>query len=205
MIPGSGRPVVDPATTALSPTPRLFNPTIQSDLFLDNHDAAVQVNGKWKFYDVSDEYAPLGTLTWREQGVYALMPDSKESEWVTTPLLSSTDSQVQRIANITLSPEGDVDGDIREIFWGNEGIGWRMRHAHQNDSERETYIRDRLKERYADFEVSNIKVTISPDASRPGGGFISPEREGLLSAHRQAAVSTAQLLHGWAAGVLQRC
>ncbi len=147
----------------------LFNPTIQSDLFLDNHDAAVQVNGKWKFYDVSDEYAPPGTLTWREQGVYALMPDSKESEWVTTPLLSSTDSQVQRIANITLSPEGDVDGDIREIFWGNEGIGWRMRHAHQNDSERETYIRDRLKERYADFEVSNIKVTISPDASRPVG------------------------------------
>jgi hypothetical protein len=148
----------------------IFDPRIHNGYFVyDNVDAAVQVGDKWKFYDISDEYAPPGTLSWPEQGVSALIPDSKNSEWVTTPLLSSDDSKIQRIADVTLSPEGDVDGTVRELFWGNEAMAWRTRHLHQNDSEREAYIRENLKERYADFEVKDIKVTISPDASRPVG------------------------------------
>ena len=147
----------------------IFNPQIQSAFFLNNGDAAVQVDGKWKFYDVSDEFAPPGTLTWPEQGVWALLPDSKDSEWVETPLLTSDQTRIQRIADITLSEAGDVDGNIRELYWGNESIKWRIEHARQNDSEREASIRESIKERYADFDVSDIKVTVSPDASRPVG------------------------------------
>jgi hypothetical protein len=73
----------------------IFNPQIQSAFFLNNGDAAVQVDGKWKFYDVSDEFAPPGTLTWPEQGVWALLPDSKDSEWVETPLLTSDQTGIQ--------------------------------------------------------------------------------------------------------------
>jgi hypothetical protein len=147
----------------------IFTPVVRSAFFLNNSDAAVQLDGKWKFYDVSDEFAPPGTLTWPEQGVYALLPDSKNSEWVHTPLLTSDQTKIERIADITLSPTGDVEGSIRELYWGNESISWRMRHAHQNDSEREASVRDRLKERYSDFEVSDIKLTVSPDANRPVG------------------------------------
>jgi hypothetical protein len=35
----------------------LFAPQVQSAFFLNNSDAALQVNGKWKFFDVSDEWA----------------------------------------------------------------------------------------------------------------------------------------------------
>lgn len=147
----------------------IFDPQVHSAFFIDNHDAAVKVNDKWKFYDVSDEYAPPGTLTWPEQGVYALLPDSKNPEWVQTPLLSSEQTKIQRIADLTLSPEGDLEGTVRELYWGNEAISWRMSHMHQNDAERETYIKDELKRRYADFEVKDIKVTVSPDANRPVG------------------------------------
>ncbi len=149
----------------------IFTPEVQSAFFLNNSDAAVQINDKWKFYDVSDEFAAPGTLTWPEQGVYALLPDSKNSEWVETPLLTSDETRLQRIADLTLSANGDLEGDIRELFWGNEGIQWRIEHAHENDSERETYIREKIKERFADFEVSNIKLTVSPDASKPVGVF----------------------------------
>jgi hypothetical protein len=147
----------------------LFAPEVQSAFFLNNSDAAVQINDKWKFYDVSDEFAPPGTLTWLEQGVFALLPDSKDSEWVQTPLLSSDQTKVERIADITLSSTGDVEGDIRQLYWGNESINFRLAHAHQNDSEREAYVRETLKEHYADFEVTKIRVTISPDASLPVG------------------------------------
>lgn len=147
----------------------LFTPDIQSAFFLNNSDAAVQINDKWKFYDVSDEFAPPGTLTWLEQGVFALLPDSKDSEWVQTPLLTSDQTRIERIADITLSPTGDAEGDIRELYWGNEAINWRLLHGRQNDSEREALVRETLKERFADFEVTNIRVTALPDASRPVG------------------------------------
>lgn len=147
----------------------LFDPAIHSAYFVNNYDAAVQIGDKWKFYDVADEFAPPGTLAWREQGVSALLPDGKNSEWVQTPLLTSEQTKIQRIATLTLSPEGDIEGNVRELYWGNESIAWRIEHAHQNDAEREAYIREQLKARFADFEVKDIKVTVSPDASKPVG------------------------------------
>jgi hypothetical protein len=74
---------------------------------------------------------PPRTLTWQEQGVFALITDSKNSEWVETPLLSSEDTKLQRIGTLNLSADGDLEGDIRELFWGNESINWRIQHARQ--------------------------------------------------------------------------
>ncbi len=147
----------------------LFDPRLHSAYFINNSDAAVQVGDKWKFYDVSDEFAPPGTLAWREQGVSALLADGKDSQWVTTPLLTPDETKIQRIAQLTLTADGDLEGNIRELYWGNESISWRIDHAHQNDAEREAFIRERLKERFADFEVKDIKVTMLPDASKPVG------------------------------------
>ena len=147
----------------------IFTPQMMSEYFLNNADAAVLIDGKWKFFDVSDEWAPAGALTWPEQGVYALIPDAKESEWVQTPLMKSDETKIQRIAELKLSATGDVEGDLRELYWGNESIGWRIEHAHQNTAELEDFVRTRTKERFPEFEISNIKVTISPDAKLPVG------------------------------------
>jgi hypothetical protein len=147
----------------------LFAPIVQSRFFLNNVDSAVQVDGKWRFYDVSDPWAPPGTLTWMEQGVWALIPDAKNSEWVQTPLMTSDETKVQRVAELTLSPEGDLEGDVRELYWGNDAIAFRINHARQNDAEREQFLRERVKERFSEFELSNIQVTISPDAKLPPG------------------------------------
>jgi hypothetical protein len=147
----------------------LFSPVVQSRFFLNNIDSAVQIDGKWRFYDVSDPWAPPGTLTWMEQGVWALIPDPKNSEWVQTPLMTSDETKIQSMADLTLSPEGDLEGDIREIYWGNDAIAFRINHGRQNDAEREQLIRERVKERFSEFELSNLVVTISPDAKLPAG------------------------------------
>ena len=147
----------------------LFSPAIQSRFFLNNADAAVQLNGKWRFFDVSDPWAAPGTLTWMEQGVSALIPDAKDSEWVQTPLMTADETKLQRVAEFNLSPEGDLEGDVREIYWGNESIAFRISHSKQNDAEREQVLRERIKERFSEFELSNIQVTISPDAKLPVG------------------------------------
>lgn len=144
----------------------LFNPVFQSEFFLDREDIAVKVNGSWKFYDVTNRNVPPGQLAWQQQGVFALITDPKDPEFVPTPLLSSKDSAVQRIGNFTLETNGDLEGDIREIYTGNRAAEWRRRWLAANDAEREDALRRELKERFPEFELSDAKFHVPPDLSK---------------------------------------
>jgi hypothetical protein len=141
----------------------LFNPNFQSAYFLNAEDIAVKVNGSWKFYDVNNRDLPPGQLSWPEQGVFALITDPKDPEFVMTPLLGSKDSTLQRIGNFTLNAEGELEGDVREIYTGNKAAEWRIRLAKSNDAEREDAVRDALKERFAEFELTNVKFHVPAD------------------------------------------
>ena len=147
----------------------LFGPGMQSGFFLNAFDVAVDVGGKWKFYDVTNNAVPGGRLRWQEQGVYALIDDSKKPEMVVTPMLTAQESARNRMAFLKLSDEGVLEGDVREILSGNQAIGWREENRHTNDAQREESLRAELKQRFADFELSNVKFTANPDASKPVG------------------------------------
>jgi hypothetical protein len=147
----------------------LFAPVMQSAYFLNASDVAVKVSGKWKFYDVTDPAVPPGQLPWQEQGVYALITDPKEPEMLLTPLLTAQESSRNRFANFTLSEEGVLAGNVREIRSGNEAIVWRERNRHTNDMQREDELREVLKHRFADFDVTNVKITANPNAAMPVG------------------------------------
>jgi hypothetical protein len=144
----------------------LFNPMYQSEFFLDSEDIAVKVNGSWKFYDVTDRSLAPGQLRWQEQGVFALITDPKDPEFVQTPLLGSKASAVQRIGNFILSPEGELDGDVREIYTGNKAAEWRERFNDSNDAEREEALRNDLKEKFAEFDLSDVKFHVPADAAK---------------------------------------
>ena len=141
----------------------LFNPSFQSAYFLNAEDIAVKVNGSWKFYDVSNRDLPAGQLSWPEQGVFALITDPKDPEFVQTPLLNSRNSAVERIGNLTLSAEGELEGEIREIYTGNKAAEWRKRFAESNDAEREDALREDLKQRFPEFELANVKFHVPAD------------------------------------------
>jgi hypothetical protein len=147
----------------------LFLPKIQSRAFVTNSAVAVSLNGKWKFYDINNADVPLGTLTWPEQGVWALIPDADAPKWVTTPILTAEETKMQRNAEMTLSRDGNLEGDVRQIFWGNESIAWRMLLANRSDAERQDLIRDGLKRKFADLDVTNLIINVSPEADRPVG------------------------------------
>ncbi|HEY3939035.1 MAG TPA: DUF3857 domain-containing protein [Bryobacteraceae bacterium] len=146
----------------------LFNPAFQSRFFLNAYDIAVNVNGKWKFYDVANRDVPPGVLRWQEQGVYALITGPKP-EFVQTPLLTSKDTQLQRLGNLKLSSDGVLEGDIRQLYLGNEAVNWRERLSASNDAEREDALRDELKHRFGDFDLTAVKYTVPDDLKRPIG------------------------------------
>ena len=147
----------------------LFGPAMQSQYFLNSYDIAVNVNGQWKFFDVTNPALPPGQLRWQEQGVYALVTDPKDPEMVRTPLLTAQQSVKGRFATFTLSEEGVLEGDVREILTGNLATAWREVNRHTNDTQREEALREELKNRFADFDVTKVKFTANPDASKAIG------------------------------------
>jgi hypothetical protein len=142
---------------------------MQSRYFLNSFDIAVNVGGKWQFYDVTNPAVPGGQLRWQEQGVYALVTDGKHPEMVQTPMLGAAENMERRIANLSLSEEGTLEGDIREMKFGNYASEWREHNRYTNDAQREQELRDELKERFADFSLTKVGFTASPDASKPIG------------------------------------
>jgi hypothetical protein len=56
-----------------------FSPYIPSAFFLNSYDIAVRLHGNWVFYDVGNHNLPPGVLSWREEGVPALVVDNKRS------------------------------------------------------------------------------------------------------------------------------
>lgn len=147
----------------------IFEPVMQSRYFLNTFDIAIKVGDKWRFYDVTNPAVPGGQLRWQEQGVYALVTDGKHPEMVQTPMLSAAENLERRLATLTLSEDGTLEGDIREMRFGNSASQWREQNRYTNDEQREQQLRDELKERFADFTLSKVKFTAMPDASRPVG------------------------------------
>ncbi|HMJ60770.1 MAG TPA: DUF3857 domain-containing protein [Bryobacteraceae bacterium] len=147
----------------------LFDPVMRSAFFLNSYDIAVRLNDKWKFYDVTNPNLPAGVLSWREEGVPALIADPKDPEFVTTPLFSSQESKIARFADLKLSSEGVLEGDIREIRMGNRAAEWREQFASMNDAEREDDLRQELKARFAEFEMSEAKFSGTEDVTKAVG------------------------------------
>ena len=147
----------------------IFGPAMQSAFFLNAFDIAVKVGETWKFFDVTNNAVPGGQLRWEEQGVYALITDPKEPEMVRTPMLSAKESARNRLAEFTLSDEGVLEGDVREILFGNNASVWREENRHTNDTQREEVLRGEIKQRFSDFELSNVKFTANADPSMAVG------------------------------------
>jgi hypothetical protein len=146
-----------------------FTPDTQSRYFVSARRAAVFVNGDWKFFYMGDDPTPPGILNWRHQGVWALIPHQVEPLWTQTPLLTAAQSKRDRIADLKLTPEGDLEGDVRELYWGNEAISWRSDHGKQNDAERQQFIEETTRKRFPEFQLTNISVTASPNLTLPVG------------------------------------
>lgn len=98
--------------------------------------------------------------------MFALLTDPKDPEFVQTPLFTSKESTLQRIGNFTLSADGDLEGDVREILSGNKAADWRKKYSDANNDERESALRENLKARFAEFELTNAKFYPSPDVSK---------------------------------------
>ena len=134
-----------------------FRPDIADSYFLGAEEVAIQIDGKWKFFDASSRYLAAGQVSWREQGGKVLVTDGKQPQWVDSPVNDPTQATERHTGRMKLSLDGSLEGDLSMIYGGHEATDVRARFTPMNPAEREQALREDMKARFPECEVSDIR------------------------------------------------
>ena len=112
---------------------------------LDANVVVVKVNGKDVFFDPGAAFTPFGMLPWVETGVIGLKLDRDGGTWLQTALPASSDSGLQRKADLNLSGDGTLEGKVTVTFSGLEALWRRVEERLSDDAERKKFLEEELK------------------------------------------------------------
>src|SRR5262245_9073351 len=101
---------------------KFFDPGFTDRYFMKTYNIGVKVGDQWRFFDPGSNHIPFGMLRWEEEGVQALVTDSKEPVFVQTPLSSASKSMKKRIAKLRLTDDGTLEGEVRIEYTGHFAI-----------------------------------------------------------------------------------
>jgi hypothetical protein len=146
---------------------RFFDPNFTNPHFMNASNIAVKVGEKWQFFDPSSTYVPFGMLRWQEEGIQALICDSKEPVFTTTPLSSAEKSLTKRTAKLRLTEDGMLEGEVRVEQTGHFAVSMKEDYDEESASEREKRLLNALSQRLNGAEAEDIKIESANDPLKP--------------------------------------
>jgi hypothetical protein len=135
--------------------------------FLDPANIAVNVEGKWQFFNPGFNYIPFGMLRWQEEGEKALITDPKAPVWVNTPMSPPEKSMIKRKAHLKLAEDGTLEGEVVLEYTGHFAIERKEDNDADSETQREENLKDEVKEHMSSAEISNIKIENVTDHVKP--------------------------------------
>ncbi|MBV8819332.1 MAG: hypothetical protein JO022_13315, partial [Acidobacteriaceae bacterium] len=144
-----------------------FTPKTPTGWFLRASEVAVQVDGKWKFFDPASTYVPYGRLRWQEENTAALITDPKDPEFVVTPIAAPESSRRERTGRFTLKGDGELEGDIVIQDTGHEAVDRRRSYQGEEAGKREQNFIDSWKHQLGESEITNVKFDNLIDPDKP--------------------------------------
>ncbi len=135
--------------------------------FFTVRDAAVNVNGKWRFYDPATPWLAAGQLRWQEQGVEALLPDPKDSEFTVVAVTPAEETNRKQVARVTLDEQGALEGELEETFTGQFAAEWRGENIEHSEAERKKQFEEAIHLRLPGAEITDIKLSDPADVTIP--------------------------------------
>ncbi|HMH00892.1 MAG TPA: DUF3857 domain-containing protein, partial [Terriglobales bacterium] len=123
-----------------------FNPQQMDRYKLDENVVLIKLKGTDIYCDPGGAFTPFKLLTWSETGVQGLRLDKDGGSWVKTILPPSSDSRIERKADLKLSDTGDLEGNLTVTFTGLEALRRRVEERNVDAAERKKFIEDQVKE-----------------------------------------------------------
>jgi len=167
-----------------------FNPQLMNPNQLNGDVVLVKLNGKEVYCDPATAFAPFGLLPWPETAVKGLRLDKEGGSWVTTTLPPSSDSRIERKADLKLTETGSLEGKLTVTFSGLEAL-WR-----------------RIEERNEDADQPEEASRGPSEGVHPGGdrfGFDEPTGLGRFDADASGRVRTESARMGFGRGAASPC
>lgn len=144
-----------------------FNPDFPNGYFLRSWDIAVRVGDQWRFFDPSSSYVAFGMLRWQEEGQKALLLDPKEPLWLETPNSAPQKTKEKRLAKLSLSEDGTLEGDVRLEYTGHFAVEKKAQNDQDSADKREESLREAIKAQMSTAEVSNVHIDNVTEPFKP--------------------------------------
>jgi hypothetical protein len=138
-----------------------FNPKTMQSAKLNSNLVQVKLNGNDLYFDPGAELTPFGMLTWSETGVPGLRLDKNGGTWIQTPLPKSSESRIQRKADLKLSDAGDLDGKLTVTYTGLDAMYHRLDVRNADDVARKKFLEDRVTSQIP--VPAEVELTNKPD------------------------------------------
>lgn len=138
-----------------------FNPQMMNPFQLNGDVVLVKLNGKELYCDPATAFAPFGLLSWPETGVKGLRLDKDGGSWVTTTLPPSSDSRIERNAQLKLTDNGSLEGKLTVTFSGLEALWRRIEERKEDETDRKKFLEDQVKE-FIPVGI-DVELTNKPD------------------------------------------
>jgi hypothetical protein len=124
---------------------RFFDRNVLSKSQLDSQIAAVKFNDKDLFLDPGTKFCPFGLVRWIRTSTAALKLDKNGGTFVTVSPATQDKAVIARTANLSLSEDGVLKGDVTVEFKGGEALERRLSAFQTDEAGRKKDIEDEFK------------------------------------------------------------
>lgn len=114
--------------------------------------------GRLLFFDPTNEYVPLGYIPSYLQDSYGLVAAPDGGHLMELPLLPPATNRLLRVATLTLSPSGNLSGEIREVRWGSPASDEREEFLETRPSKRAQIFESFLGNFLNNFQLTNASL-----------------------------------------------
>ena len=146
---------------------KFFNVSQAHESFIHFTSVAVDVNGRWKYYDPGSLFSPYGMLPWYEEDTDVLLIGSKTFITTKTPLSDVDKSVARRTGKFKLLEDGTLEGTVKIEYTGQLSYEHKIDNYDKSASKREDMLKEEIKKQMSTAEVSDISVENVTDAEKP--------------------------------------
>lgn len=145
----------------------LFDRRYTDTYFLSGLNLAVRDGANhWQLFDVSEPLLPAGRVPWQEEGMAALITDSKQPEFITVPITPAEDSLTSRSATLVLDADGALEGDMDVTWTGHSAYDRRDDFDEDSDGEQQERVKKEITGSYPQAEVTAIQLENARDPEK---------------------------------------
>jgi hypothetical protein len=123
-----------------------FNNSVMNPRELNDNAVQVMVGGKEMYFDPGTAFTSYGVLPWWETMAPGLKLTKDGGTWVQAPLSESSETRIERKADLKLDSEGTLEGKLTVIYQGEEARTLRLEERNEDDASKRKLLEDMVKE-----------------------------------------------------------